>query len=167
MKSKSTKIQELADLKAKIPDAKITVFTGFSKAGEKGLSVAQATELRRLLRAMNADYVVTKKTIINRAFEAEGLDLFSMDGSVGLVVGKDDPYAVSKKIYEFAKKNQALRFFGAMIDGAFIGADAFIEMAKLPSRDQLIARLLGMMMYPVTSLAIVINEISKTKEVKV
>jgi len=162
-----TKVQKLADadnLKSKIPASKLTVFTSFGRTGEKGLSVAQMTELRRLLRSINADYLVTKKTIIDRAVKDSGdVDVLSMVGSLGLAMGKDDAYVTAKKLYEFAKKNTALQFFGALFDGKFISNDQFMEMAKMPSREILLGRLFGMLKYPLSSLAIVMNEISKKK----
>ena len=166
MKTKIQKIADLDSVKAKIPTSKLTVFTSFGRMGEKGLSVAQMTELRRLLRSINASYMVTKKTIIDRAVKSiEGMDVLSMTGSLGLAIGGDDAYAVAKKMYDFAKKNTALQFFGALLDGKFINIDQFVEMAKMPSREVLLGRLFGMLKYPISSLAIVMNEISKKKEI--
>lgn len=161
-------------MKAKVPKSKITVFTSFSpstdsgraKTGEKGLSVAQMTELKRLLRSMHSEYLVTKKTLIDRAFKGakhEGLDVYGMEGSIGLVLGEDDPYLVAKKVYEFSRKNQALHFWGAVMDGKFIGPDGFLEIAKMPSKEVLIGRLLGMLTYPMRGLAVALSEVAKTK----
>ena len=163
MKSFKQKKEELEDLKEKLPKSLITIFTTFSKAGEKGLSVGQMTELRRLLKGLNSKLVVTKKTLIDLALKAAGkdVDVRQMSGSIGLVLGNDDPYAVSKKLYEFSRKNQALHFWGALIDKGFINVEEFLEMAKMPSREALLARLFGMMKYPVTGLCIVLSEITK------
>lgn len=177
MKTKQQKKEDLKKLEKAIPESKITIFTSFSKAGEKGLSVAQVSELRRLLRAMHSQFIVTKKTLIDLAMKEakKEVDIFSMPGSLGLVAGplrqssgearEDDAYAIAKKVYEFSRKNQALRFFGALVDGQFITADQFIEMAKMPSRETLLGRLFGMMKYPISSMAIVMNEIGKKKVV--
>src|SRR3989338_9554095 len=155
MKSKQRKSEELNSLKTKFPKSKITVFTSFSVAGEKGLSVAQMTELKRLLRSMHSEYLVTKKTLIDRAFKGakhEGLNVYGMEGSIGLVLGEDDPYLVAKKIYEFSRKNQTLHFWGALIEGKFIGKDGFLEIAKLSSKEVLFGRLVGMLTYPMRGL---------------
>lgn len=170
MKSRQKKNQELKSLENKLPKSQITVFTTFARIGEKGLSVAQMTELKRLLRAVNSDYFVTKKTLINRAIQNKDVDVYSMQGSPGLVISNEEPYGIAKKIYDFAKKNPALQFFGALLrqgsDGQalFITKEQFLEMAKMPSRETLIARLLGMMKYPITGLAVVLNEISKKQQ---
>ena len=166
MKSKTQKSEELKSLKDKLPKSKITVFTSFSKAGEKGLSVAQMTELKRLLRSLKSEYFVTKKTLIDLATkdgQYDGLDIYGMEGSVGLVLGDDDPYAVAKKVYEFSRKNPSLHFWGALMDGKFIGKDGFLEIAKMPSKEILIGRLLGMLTYPMRGLAVALSEISKQK----
>lgn len=187
MKPKSQKREELKKLKAKLPKSKITVFTTFSRAGEKGLSVAQMSELKRTLRTMDAELFVTKKTLIDLALKElkSEADVFGMEGSVGLVLGggkgsgakpgisvNDDVYAISKKLYEFSKKNKALKFFGALFSaeggfasgGEFLDKEEFLEMAMMPSREVLLARLFGMMKYPISGLAIVLKEVAKNKQ---
>src|SRR3989338_2441410 len=166
MKSKTQKSEELSKLKKKLPDSKISVFTSFSRAGEKGLSVAQMTELKRLLRTLGSEYFVTKKTLVDIATKGknyDGLDVYSMDGSVGMILGGDDPYMVAKKIYEFSRKNPSLHFWGALMVGKFLGKESFLEIAKLPSKEVLIGRLLGMLTYPMRGLAVVLSEVAKKK----
>ena len=70
MKSRTKKTEELKLLKDKLPTFEIVVFTSFSKAGEKGLSVAQMTELKRSLRSLGSEYFVTKKTLIDLALRS-------------------------------------------------------------------------------------------------
>ncbi len=167
MKSKTQKSEELKNLKAKLPKSKITVFTTFSRAGEKGLSVAQMAELKRTLRAMDAEYFVTKKTLMDlvlREAKNEDVDVYNMDGSVGLVLGTGDVYAISKKLYEFAKKNKALQFFGAIFESHFMDKAGFLEMAQMPTKEILIVRLLGMLTYPMRGLAVVLSEVAKKKD---
>ncbi len=164
MKSKTQKSQDLKKLKEKLPKSTITVFTTFSRVGEKGLSVAQMRELKRFLQ--DSTYFVTKKSLIEKALKDlkyDGIDVYDISGSMGLVFSEGDAYAVSKKLYEFAKKNPALQFFGAIFEKGFLSKDAFLEIAKMPSRETLIARLLSMMKYPVSGLAIVLKEVAKKK----
>ncbi len=164
MKTKIQKIADLNNIKARVPTSRLTVFTSFGRMGEKGLSVAQMTELRKLLRSLNASYMVTKKTIIDRAVKGMGdVNVLSMAGSLGLTTGGDDAYMVAKKLHEFAKKNTALQFFGALFDGKFIDHDQFVEMAKMPSKEMLLGQLFGMLKYPIASLAIVMSEIAKKR----
>lgn len=182
MKSKLQKSKELQTLKEKLPKMEILIFTSFSKAGEKGLSVAQMTELKRLLRSLGAEYFVIKKTLVDLAVKDknyDGLDVYSMDGSVGLVLGSGDSYGVAKSIYDFSKKNPALHFYGALLrpssakalegkqdfeeQARFIDLDAFLEIAKMPSREVLLGRLVGVLTYPVRGLAVALSEVAKLK----
>ncbi len=115
---------------------------------------------------MNAELFVTKKTLMDLVLKdlKSEADVYGMDGSVGLVFGDGDSYAISKKLYEFAKKNKALQFFGAILENGFVGKEGFLEMAKMPSKETLLARLFGMMKYPISGLAIVLSEVAKKKE---
>lgn len=165
MKPKTQKSQELKHIKEKLPKSSITVFTAFSKAGQKGLSVGQMTELKKSLRGI-AEYFVTKKTLTDKALKDlkyDGVDIFSLEGSLGIVFSEDDAYAVSKKLYEFAKKNQSLEFFGAWFENKFLDKESFLEMAKMPSRETLLARLAGMLKYPMSGLAITLNQVAQKK----
>ena len=166
MKTRLQKKETVKNLKDKLSKSDIVVFSTFARAGEKGLSVAQMSELKKLVKQIGAEYFIAKKTLINVAlkeFKKEGVNVYSMDGSMGLTFSDGDSYAIAKKLYEFAKKNPALRFFGALYENNFLNKENFLEMAKKPSRETLIARLLGMMKYPISGLAITINEISKKK----
>jgi large subunit ribosomal protein L10 len=73
----------------------------------------------------------------------------------------ENNYLLAKKLYEFSKENSALRFFGAFIGGNFVDTETFLEMAKMPSRETLIARLVGMIQYPLRSLAVALSEVAK------
>ena len=167
MKTKVQKKEELGKLKEALPQSTITIFTTFAREGEKGLSVAQMQELKRALRTLSdTEYLIAKKSLTDltvKDLKYDDVDVFAMPGSLGLVVGKDDAYAVAKKAYEFGKKNTALQFFGAFFDGAFMDKEHFLEMAKMPSRIELIARLLGMLKYPLTALAMTLKQISEQK----
>lgn len=176
MKNKSQKKEELESLKKKIPESKIIVFTTFSKEGEKGLSVSQMTELKRSLRELDSEYLIAKKTLTDMAIknlqkpDSQGtLDIFGIEGSLGLAIGRgDDYYAVARKLYEFSKKNPSLKFSGALLhrdseEQIFVGLDDFLEIAKMPSREVLIARLLGMLTYPMRGLVVSLNEVAKQK----
>jgi large subunit ribosomal protein L10 len=79
------------------------------------------------------------------------------------VLAHGDVYAVAKQLYQFAKANPALKLFVAWMDGQLVSHEQLLDMATLPTRDELIARLLGMMKYPLSSLAVVLNEVSKQK----
>ncbi len=167
MKTKSQKQKDLKSLEEKLPRSTISIFTTFAREGEKGLSVAQMQELKRAMRSLGSEYLVTKKSLMDlaaRDLKYDGLDVYgAMQGSVGIIIGQGDAYAITKKLYEFAKKNQALKYFGAFYDGKFIGTDMVTDMALMPSHDMLLAQLFSMMQHPLTALAMVLKQIGDSK----
>lgn len=173
MKTKAQKKESIDALEKVLPSSTITIFTTFARAGEQGLSVAQMQEMKRALRQVEGEYVVAKKTLVDKALHdlkylpdgqaGDGLDVFGMDGSMGLVLGHGDAYAIAKTLYQFAKTNPALKLFAAWTDGHALSNAQLIEMAVLPTHDELMARLMGMLKYPLSSLAVVLNQISKNK----
>lgn len=172
MKTKIQKKESIDALENALPGSTITIFTTFARVGEPGLSVAQLQQLKRALRQSDSEYIVAKKTLVDKALrdlkylpaqEGDGVDVFGMDGSMGLVLAHGDVYAVTKTLYQFAKTNPALKLFVAWTDGHMVSHEQLIEMATMPSRDELLARLFGMMKYPLSSLAVVLNEVAKQK----
>jgi large subunit ribosomal protein L10 len=165
MKSKEQKKKELAGLKDKLARSKITIFTTFAREGERGLAVSGMRGLKKDLQAANSEYVVEKKTLLDKALieGKKNVDVFQYPGSMGVVFGYGDEAAVAKSVYNFAKKNPALKYFGAFIIGKFMDLAEFTEFARLPSRDVLIARLLGMMKYPMSALAVVLDQVAENK----
>lgn len=165
MKSKTQKKEGLNKLKDKLSKAKIIIFSSFARDGEKGLNVADMRKLKNELRSINSEYLVEKKTLLDKALKdyKDGVDVFQYQGSLGTAVGYGDEQMVAKTIYVFARKNPALKYFGAIWNGKFLDLAQFTEFAKLPSKEIMIARLLGMMKYPISALANVIDQISKQK----
>ena len=122
--------------------AKALVLTNFN-----GLKVEQMTELRQQLRDKDLEYVVVKNTLLKRA--AEGLSAAKladqMVGPNGLAISYDDPVALTKALVDFAKTNPKLELRGGLLEGKPISAAEVGDLAKLPSREVLLAMLLGAM----------------------
>ena len=165
MKSFGQKKEEMAKLKDRLAKAKITVFTSFAREGEKGLSVGEMGALKKDLRTINSEYLVEKKTLFDKALKEvkSEVDIFQYQGSLGAVFGYEDEQSVAKSVYNFARKHPALKYFGAIQAGRFMDFAELTEFAKLPSKEVMIARLLGMMKYPLSALAMVLDQISKKK----
>lgn len=165
MKSFAQKKEEMAKLKDRLAKAKITVFTSFAREGEKGLSVGEMGALKKDLRTVNSEYLVEKKTLLDKALKEvkSEVDIFQYQGSLGAVFGYEDEQSVAKSVYNFARKHPALKYFGAIQAGRFMDFAELTEFAKLPSKEVMIARLLGMMKYPLSALAMVLDQISKKK----
>lgn len=166
MKTKAQKKESIDALERVLPGSTITIFTTFARAGEAGLSVAQMQEMKRAIRQADGEYIVAKKTLVDKALhdlKYDGVDVFGMDGSIGLVLGRGDAYAIAKQLYQFAKANPALKLFVAWMDGHAVSHEQLMDIATLPTRDELLARLMGMLQYPLSSLAVVLNQVAIQK----
>jgi len=119
------------------------------------MTVAELSELRRLLRSGGVDYRIVKNTLARIASQdtpvAVAKDAFK--GPVALAVGYDDPVTAAKKVIEFSKKNEKLKMTGGVIEGKFLGAQEVRAVADLPPRDVLLSMLAGTLQAPVTKLA--------------
>lgn len=173
MKTFQQKKEELAKLKDKLAKAKIVIFTSFAREGEKGLNVTEMKALKNDLRGVDSEYLVEKKTILDKALgeKKDEIGVFNYNGSLGVALGYGDEQSVSKSIYAFARKHPALKYFSAIWGpstssgqaGKFLDLTQFTEFAKLPSKEVMIARLLGMMRYPISALARVLDQVAKNK----
>ena len=126
------------------------LITSFAK-----LTVTDATELRRSLRQASSAYVVAKGTLARRALQAAGWDGAAqlLQGSVGFVLGGSDVAKTSKIVLEFLKAHDgALLVRGGWMDGGALTQAQVTELAKLPSRQELLAQLVGTIESPLTDL---------------
>ena len=140
----------VADIKEKLTASKGAVFTSY-----RGLTVAQ---LRRQLREAGVSYHVIKNTLTAIAAKEAGLDdlLPHLEGTTALAVSNDDAIAPAKVISEFIKKNklentEVLTVKAGIVDGKVISANDVKALASLPSREVLIAKLLGSMQAPISN----------------
>lgn len=129
--------------------------TSILAAEYRGLSVKQLDQLRGALRDADAEFTVVKNTLARRAAEATGVEALSpyLTGPVGLVWINGDPAAAAKALDTFANANDKLTITGGLLDGAPMDAAAISRLAKLPSRDVLIAQLAGGVAAPLRGLA--------------
>ncbi|MEO5346720.1 MAG: 50S ribosomal protein L10 [Magnetococcus sp. YQC-9] len=116
----------------------------------RGLTVAQMTRLRREIRNAGAELRVVKNTLTKRAIQGSQFQPLEqvLTGPTVLAFSKD-PVAPAKVLTEFAKKHPLLVIQGGVLNGNFISPADIVELSKLPSREMLLARLLGTMMNPV------------------
>ena len=119
----------------------------------RGLTVAEDTEMRKQLREAGVVYKVCKNTMMKRAFE--GTDFAALDehleGPSAIAISKDDATAPAR----------ALELKAGVVEGTLYDTDALNELAKIPSRDELISKLLGSLQSPITNLARVLNQIAE------
>ena len=126
----------------------------------RGLSVSKMGELRRALHNADVSMQVVKNTLARRAAEGTGFkaaeELFT--GPVAIAYGKD-PVAMAKAISEFAKKNDALKVCGGVLDGKMVDAAGVKALADLPPREVLLAKMLGSMQSPISGFVRTLAEV--------
>ncbi len=131
----------------------------------KGLTVAEDTELRQELRKNNVDYAVVKNTMVRFALDDTGLGELDehLHGTTALAVCADDPIAPMRVINKFSKKFNGEKFVikAGFMDGKVLPINDIMALAELPSKETLQAQVLGTMLAPITSLAIVIKAIAE------
>lgn len=149
----SAKQAVVAQLKEQLESAKGVVLTSY-----KGLTVAQDTELRRELREAGVSYHVVKNTMLRIAAKEAGIEGIEehLEGTTAFAFSTEDAVAPAKVICGFIKKNkledaEVLTVKVGMIEGKVIGVDEVKALAALPSREELIAKLLGSMNAPISN----------------
>ena len=119
------------------------------------MTVAETTDLRRMLSSSAIDYSVVKNTLAKIASQetsfSAAADAFK--GPVGIAIGYDDPVLAVKKVLDFVKTNEKLRVKGAVVDGQLYGAADLKAIAALPSREVLLSMLAGALQAPMAKLA--------------
>lgn len=121
----------------------------------KGIDVNQATELRSKIREQGGHYEVVKNTLALRAIEGKALGALrdQFQGPTGVAYSAEDPVSLAKALTEFAKSTPALEFKGGVLDGQAVEASDIQEIARMPGREELLAKLLFLLQSPVTRLA--------------
>ena len=166
------KTKNIEEIKEKIDKAQSIVLVDY-----RGLNVEQLTELRSRYREAGVDYKVYKNTMMRFAFKDSGFEEFNqfLKGPNAVAFGYDDPVSAAKITSEFAKNNDKLEIKAGIVDGKIIDVDGVKSLAELPSREVLIAQVLGGFNAPIQgfanvlqgtirSLAIVLNAIAEEKE---
>ena len=129
----------------------------------RGLTVEEDTQLRKALREAGVDYKVYKNTLVNRAIqgtEFEGLKDV-LEGPSAFAVSTEDATAPARILAKFAKTAPALEIKAGVVEGTFYDAEGMKAIAAVPSRDELLGKLLGSIQSPITNLARVLNQIAE------
>ena len=143
----------------------------------KGITVPQVTELRRQVRETGSDYVVVKNTLALIAVKDSPLVALKeqFSGMTAVAYNRTDAVALAKALTKFAKDVPTVQFKGALLNGQIVPAAEIQNIASLPSREELVAKLLFLMQSPIRglvtvlqanirNLAVVIDQIAKQKE---
>ncbi|MBU1017405.1 50S ribosomal protein L10 [Patescibacteria group bacterium] len=146
--TKQQKTEILQELVDKFGRSKSVVFSDY-----RGLDVASVSDLRNKLREKDAETKVAKKTLIKLAAKESGVDDLGDDmltGPVSATFSYEDEMTGLKVLFNFSKTNENLKLLGGVINGKVVGAEEIIQLAKLPGREELLAKLMGSMSAPVS-----------------
>jgi large subunit ribosomal protein L10 len=152
--NRTEKEQAVTRLEADLAKSQNAVLVGFA-----GLKVPEVTELRRQIRSTRSKYLVVKNTLALRATRGTPLEAMSRHfvGPTAVAYNEDNPVALAKVLTAFAKANPNLVFKGAVVEGRAIEAKEIAAIAELPSREELVARLLFLIQSPLRRLVTVLN----------
>ena len=158
IKQKEEAVKQLAE---KIKEAKVVILADY-----RGINVEDVTKLRADLRAVDAEYIVVKNNITRRALQAcnfEGLDEY-LEGPTALIIGKEDYLRPAKAVYAYTKDHDFYKIKSGLVEGKVSSAEEIITLAKLPSREELIAKLAGALLGNITKLAVAVDQVRQQKE---
>lgn len=150
---RAQKTAAVAELQSELTRSKNAILFGFA-----GLKVPDVTELRRQVRGTKSRYLVVKNTLALRAARGTAFENISehFAGPTAVAFNQGDPVALAKVLTTFAKTNPNLVFKGALIEGKAVAASEIKTIAELPSREELVGRLLYLIQSPLTRLATVL-----------
>jgi large subunit ribosomal protein L10 len=153
--NRERKAERMAQLGERFRAAKLAVLTDY-----RGLSAGQLDRLRREIREANGVYAVAKNTLARRAFGERGSEelISLLVGPTAVVFGYQDPVAVAKIVVRFAGDHEALTIKGGLVEGEFLSPARIKELAELPGRGELYARLLAALQAPAARLLRTLNE---------
>ncbi|MFA6376905.1 MAG: 50S ribosomal protein L10 [Candidatus Paceibacterota bacterium] len=143
--SKAKKEEIVKELGEKLGRQKAVVFADFT-----GLKVKDLGTLKTSLRKQNAEFKVAKKTLMKVAFKEKGIDTDpkTLAGEIALVMGYGDEVAPAKLVYEFSKTNQNIKILGGLLENKMLSIEQVMSLAKLPSKLELHAKLVGTLSSP-------------------
>ncbi|MCY4437540.1 MAG: 50S ribosomal protein L10 [Chloroflexi bacterium] len=159
MGTREEKAAIIEDLRERLRGTDLAIVADY-----RGLTVGQMQTLRRELRAAGGQFKVAKNTLLRLAAEREdqaGLTQL-LDGPSGIAFADGDMVTVAKALTTFAKSVDALEVRGALMNGQAISADEVRALASLPSREELLAKMLGSMQSPATNLVGVLSAVARS-----
>ena len=129
----------------------------------RGLTVAEDTQLRKQLREAGVSYKVYKNTLVSRAVEGTEFESLRdvLEGPSAFAVSTTDATAPARILSKFAKTAPALEIKAGVVEGTYYDADGMKAIAEVPSREELLSKLLGSLQSPITNLARVLNQIAE------
>lgn len=150
-------VEEIAN---SIKDAQSVVLVNYS-----GLTVEQDTVLRKELREAGVQYKVYKNTMMNRAFAGTDCECLSkhLEGTNALAISAADATAPARILAKYAKQFPALELIAGVVEGNYNDQAGIQALSQIPSREELLGKLLGSIQSPITNFARVLNQIAEAQ----
>lgn len=148
------KKQQVADLAASFKSANVGVLVNYN-----GITVENDTKLRKQLREAGVTYKVVKNTLLHLAFEEAGIEGLDehLNGTTAIAYSEGDYTQAAKILSDYAKDNENFQVKAGFIDGSAVDVNSVKALAKLPSKEVLIAQVLGGFNAPIQGFANVLN----------
>ena len=156
MSAEQEKAEAVGALRERFGRASIAIL-----AEPRGLTVGKVTQLRKKMRAIEGEYKIAKNTLARRAVDDTTFAQLSplLKGPTALVFGYGDPMVLTKEVVGYASQNsQHLTIKAALLDGQLFSGEQVESLARLESKDQLRAKLLGVLSAPASRLLRTLNE---------
>lgn len=146
------------EISASIKDAQSVVLVDY-----RGLTVEQDTRLRKELREAGVTYKVYKNTMMNFAFKGTEFESLApyLEGPSAVAISTTDATAPARILQKFAKTADKLEIKGGVVEGLVFDADGMAKIAAIPSREELLSKLLGSLQSPITNFARVMNQLAE------
>ena len=148
------KKQQVAQLAEDFKKANVGVLVNY-----EGITVEKDTKLRKQLREAGCEYKVVKNTLLGRALKEAGIDGLDsvLEGTTAIAISNEDYVGAAKILCEYAEKSKTFEVKAGFVDGKMIDAEGVKNLAKLPSKEVLLAQVLGGLNAPITGFATVLN----------
>ena len=156
--TKADKVLELEQLEKAFKGSDSAILVDY-----KGMNVPQVTELRRQLRSAKASYKVVKNTIAKRAIKGTSFETLEkyLEGTTAVAYTSTDPVALAKTLTTFGKTAPTLQIKAAVVQGRAVKPAEVADLAALPSKPELYAKLLGTLNAPMVQLVTVLNAVPR------
>ena len=161
-KNRQIKEAKVAEIKEKLEKAQGVVLASY-----QGLTVEEDTMLRKSLREAGVEYKVYKNTLVRRAAKEVGIEEFNNELLVGtnaIAFGYEDPVAPARILKEFMDSHPKMQLKMGVVEGEFYNESQIVEFANIPSREVLLAKLLGSLKAPMSNFAYLIDALIKKQE---
>lgn len=156
MSTKAFKSDKVAQIKEKVEKANVAIVTEY-----QGMSVEDITKLRRALQNEDGDYMVTKNTLAKLAVKGTNYELLTdlLTGPIAIAFGYGDQVTPAKALAKFIKETEKGKIVGAVLDGKLLSEAEAIALSKLPSKQEIYAKMLGCINSPASGIANSINAV--------